>query len=266
MLNYQTPLRVGVCQLALTSEKRLEQVSKNDPSDIVNDGPTKKKGRFKLTETFTECSWNLDPVLAEYNKKYIDNFVSNQTLINEIMSFNPVPEKLKKGKILHPYLRELLAEQDKYICLNMDKTLSNLQKRIAFVYGPFTKICTAMEAEKESYVADERETNPLFEMSKLFDQVILLLGQAMYLCSYIRGFNVLMFFVGDKKRVKFMLKESATAFSDAENMLFGPKYEEMVAKSLSSKNRSKEFFRSIKNQRSFKEGNRRQSFRKDPPI
>ena len=130
MLNYQTPLRVGVCQLALTSEKRLEQVSKNDPSDIVNDGPTKKKGRFELAETFTECSSNLDPVLAEYNKKYIDNFVSNQTLINEII--NPVPEKLKKGKILHPYLRELLAEQDKYICLNMDKTLSNLQKKNCF--------------------------------------------------------------------------------------------------------------------------------------
>ena len=69
MLTYQTPLRVGVCQLALTPEKELEQVSRNDPSDIVNEGPTKKKGGFELTETFTECYWDLDPVLAEYNKK-----------------------------------------------------------------------------------------------------------------------------------------------------------------------------------------------------
>ena len=59
-----------------------------------------------------------------------------------------------------------------------------------------------------------------------------------------------------------MLKGNATAFSDAENILFGPKYEKILAKSLSSKNKSKEFFRSIKNQRSFNEGNRRQSFRK----
>ena len=95
------------------------------------------------------------------------NFVSNQTLINEIMSFNPVSENLKRGKILDPYLRELLAEQDKYICLNQDKTLGNLQQRIAFVYGPLTKVWTALEAE--SYLAAERETNPLFEMSKLFD-------------------------------------------------------------------------------------------------
>ena len=35
------------------------------------------------------------------------------------------------------------------MCLKQDKTLSNLQQRIAFVYGPLTKIWTAMEAKKE---------------------------------------------------------------------------------------------------------------------
>ena len=78
-------------------------------------------------------------MLAEYASKYMDNFVSNQTLINEIMSFNPVTENLKRGKILEPYLRELLAEQDKYTFLNQDKTLVNLQQRIAFLYGPSLK-------------------------------------------------------------------------------------------------------------------------------
>ena len=48
------------------------------------------------------------------------------------MSFNPVLELLKRDKILDPYLRELVAEQGKYICLNQDKTLGNLQQRIAF--------------------------------------------------------------------------------------------------------------------------------------
>ena len=65
-------------------------------------------------------------------------------------------------------------------------------------------------------------------------------------CSYIRRFNVLMSFVGNKKRVESMFKDNATAFSDAGNILFWPKYEELVAKSLSSKNRSKELFGSIK--------------------
>ena len=137
-----------------TQERRLKQVSRNDPSGVVSEGPTKKKERSELIETSKECSWDLDPVLAEYANKYMGNFVSNQTLINEIMSFNPVPENLKRGKILDPYLRELLVEQDNDICLNQDKTLSNLQQRIAFVYEPLTKIWTAMETEKESYVAD----------------------------------------------------------------------------------------------------------------
>ena len=39
------------------------------------------------------------------------NSDSRQTLIyNETMSFNPVPENMKKGKILDLYLRDLLAE------------------------------------------------------------------------------------------------------------------------------------------------------------
>ena len=119
-----------------------------------------------------------------------------------------------------------------------------------------------MEAEKESYIADEGKTNPLLEISKLFDQVILLLGQAMNSCSYIRHFNFLMSFVGDKKIIDSMLKDNTTAFSEAENMLFGSKYEELMLKSLSSENRSKEFFGSIKNKGSSKEGNRRHPFRK----
>ena len=45
-----------------------------------------------------------------------------------------------------------------------------------------------------------------------------------------------------------MLKDNATAFLEAENMKFGPKYEKLVAKSLRSKNELKELFGSIKSQ------------------
>lgn len=40
---------------------------------------------------------------------------------------------------------------------------------ISFVYGPLTKILTAMEVEKECYVANKGVTNFLLEMSNLFD-------------------------------------------------------------------------------------------------
>ena len=98
-----------------TPERGLEQVGRNDSSDVVSWGTTKKKGRFEVTETSTECSWDLDPVLPECTNKYVEKFVSNQTSINEIMSFNLMPENLKRVKILDSFLRILLAEQDKYI-------------------------------------------------------------------------------------------------------------------------------------------------------
>ena len=83
-------------------------------------------------------------------------------------------------------------------------------------------------------------------------------------CLYIRRLNALFLFVEEKITALFMLKDSATAFSESENMLFGPKYEQLVAKSLRSKNRSKELFGSIKSQGLSKNGNRRQPFRKSP--
>ena len=61
-----------------------------------------------------------------------------------------------------------------------------------------------------------------------------------------------------------MLKNNATAFSEEDNILFGPKYEELVAMSQSSKCRSKELFGSTKSHESCKERKRRQPFRKRP--
>lgn len=66
------------------------------------------------------------------------------------------------------------------------------------------------------------------------------------MCSYIRHFNVLMLILEDKKRAESMLKDNATTISEADNMLFQPRYEELVAKSLGSKNRLEELFGSIK--------------------
>ena len=58
MFNYQNPLIVETKSL----ERGLKQEGRNDPSNKVSEGPTKKKGRFEIRETFTECSWNLEPV------------------------------------------------------------------------------------------------------------------------------------------------------------------------------------------------------------
>ena len=40
-------------------ERGLQQVSRNDPSGVVGEGPTKKKGRFEMTETSSEFFFSI---------------------------------------------------------------------------------------------------------------------------------------------------------------------------------------------------------------
>ena len=57
-------------------------------------------------------------------------------------------------------------------------------------------------------------------------------------------------FVNDKKNVEKIIKENSNVFIDESNsnMLFGLKFEEIVAKSLSSKSKLKEFFGALSQQ------------------
>ena len=60
-----------------TPERGLNQMGRNDQSDIVSKGLINKRRRSELAETSKECSWDLDPVLAKYANKYMDNSVLN---------------------------------------------------------------------------------------------------------------------------------------------------------------------------------------------
>ena len=48
-----------------------------------------RKGRFELSDE-SKNSWTMDPRLTEYSNQYMDKFVPNQTLIDNIVSGNPV--------------------------------------------------------------------------------------------------------------------------------------------------------------------------------
>ena len=53
--------------------------------------------------------------------------------------------------------------------------------------------------------------------------------------------------MSDKKKVEIMLKENAEALMDDEKILFRPKFEEVAAKSLTWKNKSRKLFNNLKN-------------------
>ena len=65
-----------------------------------------------------------------------------------------------------------------------------------------------------------------------------------------------------------MLKENVEALRDNEKMLFGPKFEDVVTKSLTSKNEWREFFSNLK-EHGLSSGNkesRKQQLLHKPPL
>ena len=86
----------------------------------------------------------------------------------------------------------------------------------------------------------------LITISYLTNQVILLLRQMINTCAYIRRLNILMSFMCVKKKVEIMPKENPERFRYNEKMLFGQKYEEIVAKLLTRKNKFRELFNNLK--------------------
>ena len=120
------------------------------------------------------------------------------------MATNSIPSNVKREFILDLYLRKLLVDKGKRFTLNQDESLSNLQLGITFVYGPLSKMLTALQAEKEAFSNEilkisPNEENPLIPTQYLMDPTILLLGQAVFKCSYMK-FHILTLFVIDKKK------------------------------------------------------------------
>ena len=100
----------------------------------------------------------------------------------------------------------------------------------------------------ENSEINPEEQNPLITISYLMDQVVLFLCQAVNTRAHIRRFNILMSFISDKKKVEMLLKENTEAFRDNEKTLLGPKFEEVVAKSLASKNKLRGWLGNLKEQ------------------
>ena len=129
-----------------------------------------------------------------------------------------MPENLKKGKILYLYLKELLVEQDKFIYLSLDKTLSNLVcnedlKVLCRRWGGNYHVRNVKPLPISYFTSDKQ-------------------------CIRVCTFAVLMFscHLLEKRRAESMPKDKAAALSEAENMVFGrPKYGELTAKFLSLK-------------------------------
>ena len=103
-----------------------------------------------------------------------------------------------------------------------------MQQRIAFAYVSLTKVWAEVEAEKESYVAEKGKLTIYYKCQTSLTRVFCFLGRKLIHACILGVLNVLISFVRDKKRVKPMLKDNATAFTAAHNMLFGRRRNEWL--------------------------------------
>lgn len=91
-----------------TPKKLLSESDLTEP--VINLAePPKKMARFELSGDSSN-TWEIYSDLAEYGNKSIAAFLSDQTLIEIILSANPISSSIKGDFLLDPHLRELLSE------------------------------------------------------------------------------------------------------------------------------------------------------------
>ena len=136
---------------------------------------------------------------------------------------------MKETQKLDGRIREHLSDNKKLPNLNQEKTLKGTQEKVASILGPLTRLWNIMEAEREALPDSNNDeaTSGHMEIATLFEQSILLIGQAFNAVTYYRRLNILDTLIDNSIRVKEILKERSLDLEDMENpYLFGEKFEE----------------------------------------
>ena len=100
-----------------------------------------------------------------------------------------------------------------------------------------------VEEERELISPDDEASDGHQEIASLFEQTILLVGQAFNSVAYQRRLNVLNTLIDNSVKVKETLKEPMLDSDATDNdYLFGEKFEEQLSKITSAKQKSKAIF------------------------
>ena len=82
--------------------------------------PRNEISRFELLDD-SSSSYEFNPESADYAKKHTKNLISSQTLVEGIMTTNPIPPNVEGKFHIDAHLRGLLMEQGNRLPLNQDK-------------------------------------------------------------------------------------------------------------------------------------------------
>ena len=108
-----------------------------------------------------------------------------------------------------------------------------------------------MENEKISSASSDEEFQELTMVSNLFEQTMLLVGQAFQSITYYRRHNILSTLIDNPSKVKEILKNADATLDGADNIyLFGDKFEVKLLKDTNAKQKSKLLFSGLQRSKS----------------
>ena len=187
--------------------------------------------RFELEGESNSKGWDLSSGLPSYLNKYMSIHVSEKDIRERTLQNNPVPRNVKVYQRLDEYIKELLLENKKSSTLYHEKILKGIQEKIVSVLAPLTQLWSFMEEERELISPDDEASDGHQEIASLFEQTILLVGQAFNSVAYQRRLNVLNTLIDNSVNVKEILKEPMLNLDTIDNdYLFGEKFEEQLPK------------------------------------
>ena len=223
-------------QTEIQSSSGKRKQSRNEETEIPA-----KYSRFELEGESNSKGWDLSSGLASYLNKYMSIHVSEKDIREKILQNNLVPRNVKVCQRLDEYIKELLLENKKSSTLYHEKILKGIQEKIVSVLAPLTKLRSFMEEERELISPDDEASDGHQEIASLFEQTVLLVGQAFNSVAYQRRLNVLNTLIdnsvkGDSKGTKLDLDATDNGY------LFGEKFEEQLSKITSAKQKSKAIF------------------------
>ena len=231
-----------------TGETVAQPSLKRPAQDDSGSNPSKVP-RFEL-ETASFKQWELPTGLTEYLHKYMCQHVADKEIKEQVLVDNPIPSNIKRTPVLDNYIKELLLENKRSLTLNHEETLKCLQDKFGNVLGPLLRLWNIMEEEKEALInelGDEEDSSPVIAISALFEQSILLLGQAFNSTSYFRRKNILETLIDGKTKVKEILRDQSDLMNDPNNRyLFGEHFENEFSKNITAKQKSKALFTGLK--------------------
>ena len=155
--------------------------------------------------------WELPGEIAGYVNHRFECFIQEKDVEENLLVLQPVLENVRGVKKLGDFVKPIIGQSAQQKILDVLEALSRLWKGLDI-----------------KNAQDNTVPVPVEDHIRLFEQTVLLLGQASNSTLYIRRLRILETLIKDPKKAKNILKEKADLLEKSDQNLFGKKFRSHV--------------------------------------